>query len=265
MQRSRRLLPLLVIVLSIAGEFPPHSAMPVAHAGAANFDTRRVFGTGSDTTGSIVVGDMDGDGDLDMVVGNSSGAGPTADQDVVYLNDGAGNFYSGPTDCGLTQVLRCFGVDGAISRAVGDIDTDGDLDIIATQSRGSGIVYLNDRAGNFSRGAADCALTTSIRCFGGPDDPPTSAVPADVDGDGDLDIIAGKFIGQASVYLNNQQGGRDGYFYQGEIDCGRIGDIRCIGPASISTYGMAAGDMDHDGDLDVVLTGDSGKAVYLNT
>ena len=60
---------------------------------------------------------MDGDGDLDIVVGNNG------QRSVVYLNDGAGNFPTG----------RNFGTgsDKTESVAVGDMDGDGDLDIVA--------------------------------------------------------------------------------------------------------------------------------------
>ncbi|MCP4535610.1 MAG: hypothetical protein GY832_00515, partial [Chloroflexi bacterium] len=44
------------------------------------------FGTGSDWTYSVAWGDVDGDGDLDLAVGNFQ------QQNVVYLNDGDGTF-----------------------------------------------------------------------------------------------------------------------------------------------------------------------------
>ena len=44
------------------------------------------FGTGTDSTFAIAFGDLDGDGDLDVAVGNDG------EQNVVYLNDGSGNF-----------------------------------------------------------------------------------------------------------------------------------------------------------------------------
>src|SRR3989304_4666487 len=57
---------------------------PIAPAGADfPVDDRSSFGTGADSTESVAVGDVDGDGDLDPAVGNVN-----PQQNVGYLNDG---------------------------------------------------------------------------------------------------------------------------------------------------------------------------------
>ena len=89
--------------------------------GTGKFPTKRDFGTGSDKTESVAVGDMDGDGHLDILVGNDG------QQSVVYLNDGAGSFPD--------RALRRHGAYQIESVAVGDMDSDGDLDIVAGTDR----------------------------------------------------------------------------------------------------------------------------------
>jgi len=253
--------------------------------GAANFTVTRNFGTGSDATWSVAVADVDGDGDLDLVTGNGG-------QDVVYLNDGAGNFLTGRNfgpgtdstlsvavgdvdgDGDLDLVTGTFNQQNAVylndgvgnfpsqsnfgagsqrteSVAVGDVDNDGDLDIITGNWSQQNVVYLNDGAGNFAN------TTSDTRTFGSGADQTDSVAAADVDSDGDLDLVTGNYGEINVVYLNNGAG--DFPSASG----------RNFGTGSDSTASVAVGDMDGDGDLDIV-TGNRGLAmdvqnvVYLN-
>src|SRR3972149_8930774 len=109
---------------------------------------------------------------------------------VAYLNDGAGNFPAGnERNIGAAP-------DSTISVAVGDMDNDGDLDIVTGNVFKQNFVYLNDGAGNF----------VNRRSFGTGADATWSVAVGDMDGDGDLGIIAGNF-GQNVVYLNEGEGG----------------------------------------------------------
>src|SRR5262249_7763938 len=66
-------------------------------------------------TRAVVAGDLDGDGDLDLVIGNAGQ--PT----TIWFNDGAGNF---------TNSGQALGSDSTQALALGDVDGDGDLDLI---------------------------------------------------------------------------------------------------------------------------------------
>jgi hypothetical protein len=208
------------------------------HADDPSFATQKNFGTGLDETLTIAVGDMDGDGNLDIVVGN---AGLSSRQNVVYLNDGSGNF-------DWFGSARYFGTGGDDTRsvAVGDMDGDGDLDIATGNSGQQNVVYLNDGTGHFP--------SSSARSFGPGSDSTNSLALGDLDGDGDLDVVAGNEGQQNMVYLN------DGIAH--------LGNARIFGPENDSSKSVALGDLNGDGYLDIAV-GNSGSltkqnVVYLN-
>ena len=80
----------------------------------------------NDLTQSIALGDIDGDGDLDVVVGNSSISSPNR----LYLNNGTLKPFANATVVDITDD-RHF----TDSIALGDVDGDGDLDVVAGNSR----------------------------------------------------------------------------------------------------------------------------------
>jgi hypothetical protein len=183
-------------------------------------------------------GDYDNDGDLDILLtGMDAGDNPVS---KVYRNDGGGSFNE--IGAGLE------GVRGS-SVAWGDYDNDGDLDILLSGESASGpvsIVYRNDGAGAFSDiGAGLTGVWLSAVAWG------------DYDNDGDLDILLTGWDSTATpvskVYRNDGAGVFVG------IGAGLTG---------VSVSSVAWGDVDNDGDLDILLCGDDGSAavskVYRN-
>ena len=200
-----------------------------AGTGVADFSgPSKNFGTGSDLSYSVAFGDLDGDGDLDLAVGNNP------EQNVVYLNDGSGNF--------TTSRNFGTGTDATVSVALGDIEGDGDLDIVVGNELEQNVVYLNDGVGNFSAGSN----------FGPGNDAADAVALGDVDGDGDLDIGVGGALEQNVVYLNDGTGS-----FPSSSDFGTGSDL---------TAAIAFGDVDLDGDLDVAAgnLGAEQNVVYLN-
>jgi len=84
------------------------------------------------------------------------------------------------------------GLHNSYSVALGDIDGDGDLDVVSANSDQGNRIYLNDGQGNF---------TDSNQALGDRDC--RSVVLADVDNDGDLDIAVANFDQANRVYFGS--------------------------------------------------------------
>ena len=107
--------------------------------GIGNFGPQRVITTAAGQAQSVYAGDVDGDGDLDVLSASSDD-----DKIAWYENtDGLGNF-------GPQQVITT-GADGARSVYAGDLDGDGDLDVLSASHADCKIAWYEntDGLGNF--------------------------------------------------------------------------------------------------------------------
>lgn len=135
----------------------------------------------SENTSSVALGDVDGDGDLDLVCGNR------IQRNTVYYCLGDGEFSPIPA----WQSESEFSDTRAV--ALGDIDGDGDLDIVYGNNGEKNWLYLNDEGTFFFSGwTSDQSNDTRSITLG------------DVDGDGDLDLVCGNEGQSNTLYLNDQ-------------------------------------------------------------
>lgn len=238
----------------------------------------------SEYSNQITVGDIDNDGDLDLIFANGGNfftQGPPQMQRV-FVNDGTGNF----TDESMTRlnfIGLCRGTE------MGDIDGDGDLDLIFSQDfQRQPALFENDGSGFFTDITASnlpiMTLSSSRAQFG------------DLDNDGDLDIYinsggTSRFTaGQNRVYTNDGTGvftDQTALFHPlvnfnepmdvtlGDIDGDFDIDVRLAGtgnnnsrllrndgtgvlsiiggvPNDSSCYSYDFGDIDGDGDMDMI-------------
>ena len=187
-------------------------------------------------TVAMLPGDIDGDGDLDFIVLNRG-------QDKVLINSGAGMF----TD----ETSQRFPVTSDTTRAGGlaDLDGDGDLDLVVGNSRGeAAALYFNDGAGRFTTG--DFGMTPL------PSETIAGLELVDLDRDGDLDV----YLSNAGQLLvgHGFLGGLDRYFRNNGRGRFEERTTSHFVPANDPTTDSAFGDIDGDGDPDLV-SGNSGE------
>jgi len=174
------------------------------------------IGSVAHDTRAAALGDLDRDGDLDLVLGHVDSPAQ------VFLGDGAGSF----VDSG-----QSLGGGNTAALLLLDADSDGDLDLflgnVTTGGGNADTVFFNGGSGSFS---------DSLQALGSDD---TVALAAgDLDGDGDLDVVTATSGGAGRLWLNDG----DGTFGDSTQPLG-----------SGDALSVAVGDLDRDGDLDVVF------------
>ena len=118
--------------------------------------------------------------------------------------------------------------------ALGDMDGDGRVDIYLASMDGPNALYRNLGDWKFEEIAAQAGVAASDRFS-------TGAVFADVDGDGDLDLLVNALGGPNALYLNDGAGG----FTDATEAAGLT--------SSLGSMSMALADIDGDGDLDLYV------------
>jgi hypothetical protein len=191
----------------------------------------------------LEVADIDGDGDLDVLVATASNGSTHSAYNAIYINDGGGELWKATEGDFVTEEMSSTDLE------VVDIDGDSDLDVLVANDRGfeaGGIViYINDGVGELRKRVLDC--WDDNNCADGnwimTVSNPRGLELADIDGDGDLDVLIINFGERNAMYIN--KGG-------GELRMLTDGDF--VTDTAVSSTDLEVVDIDGDGDLDVLVT-----------
>jgi hypothetical protein len=188
-------------------------------------------------TQSLALADLNRDGLLDLAL-------VQAGQGQLYWGDGFGRFAPAANGFGAANVSQRV--------AVGDLNDDGALDLVAG-GPAQGLLYLNQGVGHFATTAVNCAAPPAqVRCFAsqGVD----QLALADLDGNGTLDLLAAHMLAGVGRRLHRHLNPGDG----------RLGAGAPLGNAT-PLVGLAVGDLDGDGDLDLVTVNQQAPGqIYYN-
>jgi hypothetical protein len=278
------------LVVELDASNPNQQVFWYRNSGSGAF--QRVAGllpiSATDFVAQICLGDVDGDGDLDILVA-SRGRGMGGPIQLL-LNTGGGTFAAAPGNLPAT-------VESGYAMQLVDLDGDGDLDIVRAEIDRTRVL-INNGAGVFT----DQSVARMPQHLG---QMPTCIACGDLDGDGDIDLVFG--MGTLHVLQNNGAGvftditaqavptGTDAvvdvaladFDGDGRLDIapstfdqhtgGTVqGDVllndgqghffgqRYL-PAFLDIgYGIAAADFDRDGDIDLLVSGWNGNRVLMN-
>lgn len=181
------------------------------------------------STRSVDWVDYDNDGDMDLFLTNEGNS-----RNSLFRNDGIDQFTK-VTGLNIVKELR-----NSTGSSWGDIDNDGDMDLFVANYANLGQknqLYRN-MGDDFQEESAFSAIDVKSSSFG--------STFGDLDNDGDLDlIVCNSYLGSVTknyVYINDGTGS-----FTKDTES-------ALANFSTQSYGVALGDLDNDGWLDVLLT-----------
>jgi hypothetical protein len=223
-------------LLAVDNNTSPNGVRLYLGDGTGHFAAASVISTDTHSPLALVAVDLNGDHHLDLAV-------PTGDTTAIFLGAGNGTF---GTPSYILYPDPIEGADGAVHVAAADIDHDGDIDLVTTAGNfpGGVTVLRNNGDATFTRNRFKINSVVTNPVF---------VALADLDGDGNIDIVTANQFGCTpdGSNLSARPGNGDGTF--GAIVPISVG----YGPTCINSHwqpnAIAAIDLNCDGAADLIV------------
>ncbi len=205
--------------------------------GEQNLISKAIYGIAS-----FDKGDLDRDGDLDIVSVSNDGK-----LSLFENTDGLGNFNEGQVIIASALQTQSYDSLNGLDLSISDVDGDEDLDIIVWVSEedflveGRLHVFINNGSLNFTK-STPIAYEGFRRYL----------AFKDIDGDYDLDIVGTMENDFSTIFYHRNNG--DGTFEPAQSIVENLNFVKDI----------ALGDIDDDGDLDLVIVEDDNSISWFN-
>lgn len=215
------------------------------HYGSASGRADLVTGLGA--TLDPAIGDVDGDGDLDLLFCDGAQHNPSKGPHTLALLRNQGGAWT--LDAGFQSASFNNDLWTSSCIALGDVDNDGDLDLVVGRTSGIGgddMLLINDGLGSFSDESS-----TRLPFYV---DKTSDVKLADLNGDGWLDLL----FAQSHVSTDPAFTG-DLLYNQGPAQPGVFADAlpaqwpETADPELLLRLWVETGDVDNDGDLDAIV------------
>lgn len=209
---------------------------------ATSFDPKVDFATGTYPR-SVSIGDLDGDGKPDLVVANYNSNNVSILRNTAIEGSITTSSFAAKVDF-TTGANPC-------SVAIGDLDGDGKPDLAIANFSSNNVSVLR----NISMGIITATSFTGTRVDFATGGNPYSVALGDLDGDGKADIVVANYTNDnVSVLRNNASPGSiTNISFASKVDFG----------AGTNPCGVAIGDLDGDGKLDLAITNFNSNSVSV--